>query len=203
MVTPGLYGFVGATKWLTKLTATTYAADKAYWTERDWVDRRHRQDPGADRHARAAWRPPRPARSPSAASPGPSAAASRRSRCASTTARGRRPPSARTAAPTTGASGSGCGRPSRGRHDLTVRATDGTGEVQTDERAEPFPERRLRLALDRRPRLLTSATRLAGSPAWRACTRSPPAGPGSRRRTSGRAAPGSLFTVRPQLPVGP
>ena len=50
MVTPGLYGFVGATKWVTKLTATTYAKDKAYWTERDWLDRRHRQDPGPHRH---------------------------------------------------------------------------------------------------------------------------------------------------------
>jgi len=37
MVTPGLYGFVSATKWLTKLTATTYAKDVAYWTERDWA----------------------------------------------------------------------------------------------------------------------------------------------------------------------
>ena len=37
LVTPGLYGFVGSTKWVTKLTATTYAAKQAYWTERDWV----------------------------------------------------------------------------------------------------------------------------------------------------------------------
>ena len=37
LVTPGLYGFVGATKWLTSLTATTYAKDRAYWTERDWA----------------------------------------------------------------------------------------------------------------------------------------------------------------------
>ncbi|WP_076260147.1 molybdopterin-dependent oxidoreductase [Intrasporangium flavum] len=36
LITPGLYGFVGATKWLTKLTLTTYAQDKAYWTERQW-----------------------------------------------------------------------------------------------------------------------------------------------------------------------
>ena len=28
---------------------------------------------------------------------------------------------------------------SSGRHDLTVRATNGDGEVQTDKRAEPFP----------------------------------------------------------------
>ena len=37
LVTPGLYGFVSATKWLAKLTATTYAKDVAYWTERDWA----------------------------------------------------------------------------------------------------------------------------------------------------------------------
>lgn len=37
LVTPGLYGFVGATKWLTRLTLTTYAAERAYWTERQWA----------------------------------------------------------------------------------------------------------------------------------------------------------------------
>ena len=37
LVTPGLYGFVGATKWLTKLTLTTYAAEQAYWTRRQWA----------------------------------------------------------------------------------------------------------------------------------------------------------------------
>ena len=37
LVTPGLYGFVGATKWLTRMEATTYAAKTAYWTERDWA----------------------------------------------------------------------------------------------------------------------------------------------------------------------
>jgi DMSO/TMAO reductase YedYZ molybdopterin-dependent catalytic subunit len=39
MVTPGLYGYVGATKWLTRLTATTYAREEAYWTERGWAER--------------------------------------------------------------------------------------------------------------------------------------------------------------------
>ena len=75
------------------------------------VDRRHRQDPGADRHARTVSRPSPPARSRSAAWPGPSAAASPRSRSGSTTVPGRRPPSAPTAGPTTGVSGSGCGTP--------------------------------------------------------------------------------------------
>ena len=37
LVTPGLYGFVGATKWLTRMEATTYAAKSAYWTDRDWA----------------------------------------------------------------------------------------------------------------------------------------------------------------------
>jgi len=37
LVTPGLYGFVGATKWLARLKVSTYAADKAYWTKRDWA----------------------------------------------------------------------------------------------------------------------------------------------------------------------
>ena len=37
MVIPGLYGFISATKWLTKLTLTTYADEEAYWTERDWA----------------------------------------------------------------------------------------------------------------------------------------------------------------------
>jgi len=37
LVTPGLYGFVGATKWLRRLTVTTYAAEQAYWTRRQWA----------------------------------------------------------------------------------------------------------------------------------------------------------------------
>lgn len=36
LITPGLYGYVGATKWVERLTLTTYAEDRAYWTERDW-----------------------------------------------------------------------------------------------------------------------------------------------------------------------
>jgi DMSO/TMAO reductase YedYZ molybdopterin-dependent catalytic subunit len=37
LVTPGVYGFVGATKWLNRLTLTTYAAKKSYWTKRGWA----------------------------------------------------------------------------------------------------------------------------------------------------------------------
>lgn len=38
LLTPGLYGYVGATKWLTELKVTTFAADTAYWTSRGWAD---------------------------------------------------------------------------------------------------------------------------------------------------------------------
>ncbi|WP_210649597.1 molybdopterin-dependent oxidoreductase [Nocardioides sp. SYSU D00065] len=37
MVVPGLYGFVSACKWITRMTLTTYDAEQAYWTERDWA----------------------------------------------------------------------------------------------------------------------------------------------------------------------
>ncbi|MGD9960014.1 molybdopterin-dependent oxidoreductase [Nocardioides sp.] len=37
LITPGIYGFVGSTKWLSKLTLTTYAEQQSYWTERDWA----------------------------------------------------------------------------------------------------------------------------------------------------------------------
>jgi DMSO/TMAO reductase YedYZ molybdopterin-dependent catalytic subunit len=37
MVVPGLYGFVSACKWITRMTLTTYAEQTAYWTARDWA----------------------------------------------------------------------------------------------------------------------------------------------------------------------
>lgn len=37
LITPGLYGYVGATKWLERLTLTTYADQTAYWTDRGWA----------------------------------------------------------------------------------------------------------------------------------------------------------------------
>ena len=37
MVVPGLYGYVSACKWITRMTLTTYDAQEAYWTERDWA----------------------------------------------------------------------------------------------------------------------------------------------------------------------
>jgi DMSO/TMAO reductase YedYZ molybdopterin-dependent catalytic subunit len=36
MIVPGLYGYVSGCKWLTSITAATYAGKKAYWTQRKW-----------------------------------------------------------------------------------------------------------------------------------------------------------------------
>ena len=37
MIVPGLYGYVSATKWVTRLTLTTFARQKAYWTQRGYT----------------------------------------------------------------------------------------------------------------------------------------------------------------------
>ena len=39
MVVPGLYGYVSATKWITDLELTTFAARQAYWLQRGWAQR--------------------------------------------------------------------------------------------------------------------------------------------------------------------
>ena len=36
MVVPGLYGYVSATKWVTDIEVTTFAAAHAYWVQRGW-----------------------------------------------------------------------------------------------------------------------------------------------------------------------
>ncbi len=36
MLVPGLYGYVSATKWVTRLTLTTFARQQAYWTRRGY-----------------------------------------------------------------------------------------------------------------------------------------------------------------------
>lgn len=38
MVVPGLYGFVSATKWVVDLEVTRFADNKAYWTQRGWSE---------------------------------------------------------------------------------------------------------------------------------------------------------------------
>ncbi|MFL6090227.1 MAG: molybdopterin-dependent oxidoreductase [Aeromicrobium sp.] len=37
LIVPGLYGFIGATKWISRMTLTTYGQQEAYWTKRGWA----------------------------------------------------------------------------------------------------------------------------------------------------------------------
>ena len=138
MVTPGLYGFVGATKWVTKLTATTYAKDKAYWTKRDWlIDGTVKTQARIDTpRGLATYKPGKIAI-------GGVAWAQRRGIKEVEVRVDDGPWQKATLGPD---GGTDYWRQwfwewdaKTGRHDLTVRATDGTGEVQTEKRADPFP----------------------------------------------------------------
>jgi DMSO/TMAO reductase YedYZ molybdopterin-dependent catalytic subunit len=139
MVIPGLYGYVSACKWLTRIEATTFEAFDAYWVERGW------------------------------AAQGPIKLASRIDTPASlrTFPAGRRPIAGVAWAQGRGiervevqvddedwaeaqlspADEADMWRQwvlpydfRRGSHLLKVRATATDGEVQSDERAEPFPD---------------------------------------------------------------
>ncbi|WP_244930529.1 molybdopterin-dependent oxidoreductase [Nocardioides sp. W7] len=37
LVIPGLYGFISATKWISRMTLTTYGEQDAYWTKKKWA----------------------------------------------------------------------------------------------------------------------------------------------------------------------
>ncbi len=37
LVIPGLYGFISATKWISRITLTTYAEQDSYWTKKKWA----------------------------------------------------------------------------------------------------------------------------------------------------------------------
>ena len=54
MIVPGLYGYVSATKWVTKLTLTTFARQKAYWTQRGYSAQAPIKNRVAHRRAQAA-----------------------------------------------------------------------------------------------------------------------------------------------------
>jgi DMSO/TMAO reductase YedYZ molybdopterin-dependent catalytic subunit len=138
MLTPGLFGYTGACKWITELEATTFDAVDAYWTARDWdpqgvvrtasrIDTPgsfSRPDAGPVVVAGVAWAQGRGVRAvevrvddgpwqPAALLPVPSV---------DTWVQWRFPWNA---AP--------------GDHTVQVRATDGTGAVQPEVRATPFP----------------------------------------------------------------
>jgi len=138
LVTPGLYGFVGATKWLTKLTATTYAKDKAYWTQRDWAtDGRVKTQARIDTPRGLATY------APGTIVVGGVAWAQGRGIEEVEVQVDKGPWQKATLGPDGGTDywrqWYWAWDAKSGRHDITVRATDGTGTVQTAERADPFP----------------------------------------------------------------
>ena len=113
MVVPGLYGYTSATKWVTRLTVTTFAAQRAYWTQRGYaavapIHTESRIDvpkplaqvaAGQVTVAGVAWAPP---------------PASPRCRSARTTVPGTRPGWPPPTASTPGGNGSGPGTPPPG-----------------------------------------------------------------------------------------
>ena len=139
LVTPGLYGFVGATKWLSKLTATTYAKDKAYWTERDWVT-----DAPVKTQSRIDTPMGLGTYKPGKIAVGGVAWAQAGDGISKVEVRVDDGPwREATLGPDGGTvywrQWSWVWDATSGRHDVTVRATNGKGEVQTDKRVDPFP----------------------------------------------------------------
>jgi DMSO/TMAO reductase YedYZ molybdopterin-dependent catalytic subunit len=139
MLTPGLYGYVGACKWLTELELTTFQAVDAYWVERGWA---------ADAPVKTASRIDVPIPFAQLAA-GPVTVAG----VAWAQGRGIRAVEVRvddgpwqeaTLLPVpsidTWVQWRYVWTATPGSHDVRVRATDGTGAVQPEERVTPFPD---------------------------------------------------------------
>jgi hypothetical protein len=139
MHTPGLYGYAGACKWLTELELTTFADFDAYWVRRGW---------GARGPVKTASRIDKPQPFARVAT-GPVTVAG----VAWAQRRGIRSVEVRvddgrwntaellpTASTDTWVQWRWTWTADPGPHTLTVRATDGTGAVQVEQRATPFPD---------------------------------------------------------------
>ncbi|HET7901834.1 MAG TPA: molybdopterin-dependent oxidoreductase [Candidatus Nanopelagicales bacterium] len=138
LVVPGLYGFVSATKWLTEIVATTYAAEQAYWTVRGWAT-------DAPVRTMARIDVPRPlttVRAGQVAVAGVAWAQHRGvQRVEVQVDDGAWSPARLGGAPSddTWRQWVWAWDAAPGRHTLRVRTTDGTGEVQPADRLTPFP----------------------------------------------------------------
>ncbi len=139
MLTPGLYGYAGAGKWITELELTTFAGVDAYWVRRGWSAR------GPVRTASRIDKPQPFAR----VAPGPVTVAG----VAWAQRRGIRSVEVRVddgdwntaellpvPSVDTWVQWRWSWAADPGPHTVTVRATDGTGAVQVEQRATPFPD---------------------------------------------------------------
>lgn len=139
MLTPGLYGYAGACKWLTEIELSTFDAFDVYWVKRGWAARGQvktasRIDrpapfaaikPGKVRVAGVAWAQGRGITAVEVqVDDGPWERAELLP-----------VPSASTWVQWTYAWTAGAGA-----HTLRARATDGTGAVQPEKRVTPFPD---------------------------------------------------------------
>ena len=138
MLTPGLFGYAGACKWVTELELTTFAEFDAYWVRRGWA---------AQAPVKTASRIDRP--QPFAEVPAGDATIAG---VAWAQGRGIRAVEVRvddgsweradllpTPSTDTWVQWRLPWKPTAGPHTLTVRATDDTGAVQPEARATPFP----------------------------------------------------------------
>ncbi|MCU1516639.1 MAG: oxidoreductase [Pseudarthrobacter sp.] len=139
MVVPGLYGFVSATKWVVDLEVTRFADSKAYWTERGWSER------GPIKTMARVEVPKSFAKVPAGRTAiGGTAWAQTRGitkvEVQIDNADWAEATLSAEASVITWRQWSFEWDATPGPHYIKVRATDGTGEVQTDQRAEPVPD---------------------------------------------------------------
>jgi DMSO/TMAO reductase YedYZ molybdopterin-dependent catalytic subunit len=139
LIVPGLYGYVSATKWLTELELTTLEAIDAYWVPRGWAKEapiltQSRIDvPQNGAHVPAgpaavagiAWAPDRGISKVEVRIDGGAWSAATL---------------ATELSPATWVQWKWTWQAAAGHHVIEVRATDGTGAVQTDQVTPPDPD---------------------------------------------------------------
>ena len=139
LIVPGLYGFVSATKWVTDIELTTFDAFDAYWVKRGWARKApiktmaridtpkglSRTAPGKTVIAGVAWAIHRSVTSVEVridAGPWQKATLGQ------------------TPTADTWVQWKLDWEATPGNHTITCRATDGTGTLQTEDRAKPIPD---------------------------------------------------------------
>jgi DMSO/TMAO reductase YedYZ molybdopterin-dependent catalytic subunit len=139
MVVPGLYGYVSACKWLTQIEASTFDAFDAYWVQRGWAP----QGPvktAARIDTPAALRPVKAGRRVVA---GVAWAQGRGISRVEVQVDGGEWQEAQLSPESEADIWRQWMLPvdvERGSHRITVRATDGTGRLQTQDRVDPYPD---------------------------------------------------------------
>jgi DMSO/TMAO reductase YedYZ molybdopterin-dependent catalytic subunit len=139
MLVPGLYGYVSATKWLVDLELTSFGDFDPYWVRRGWA----RQAPVKTMSRIDTPRPLSRRRAGQVAVAGFAWAQHRGIRRVEVRADGGPWRPARLAAEHSADTWRQWVWPweaTPGRHTLEVRATDGTGATQPEDRAPPFPD---------------------------------------------------------------